>query len=318
MTQAAADGPAVAGAGAVHRALRGGEAYLPVLEALGQLCRGPEAAPVLALLEQQAPLVAPDASPSSALPPGGAAPPGAGATPERMLRECAEAVEALTAERPLVLVLEDLQWSDPATLALVAYPGTAARPGAPAAAGHLSPGGRDRASAPLQAVHQELIMHGQCVDVHLEALPAAGGGGGGGAPAGRRRCPRPWSRRCTGARTGTRCSWCSWWRRCCGRAHSWRRRGAGAAGGLGGVGATVPESLRPLIEQRLDGLPPRSGGGWRRQVWWGETGRWRPWRRGWRRGGAGRSVVCGPGAPGPVCAGGRAGEWPDGTVSESY
>jgi DNA-binding winged helix-turn-helix (wHTH) protein len=33
-----------------------GEAYLPVLDALGQLCRGPEAAPVLALLEQHAPL----------------------------------------------------------------------------------------------------------------------------------------------------------------------------------------------------------------------------------------------------------------------
>ena len=44
-----------------------------------------------------------------------------GATPERMLREFAEAVEALTAERPLVLVLEDLHWSDQATLALVAY-----------------------------------------------------------------------------------------------------------------------------------------------------------------------------------------------------
>ena len=31
------------------------------------------------------------------------------------------AVEALTAERPLVLVLEDLHWSDQATLALVGY-----------------------------------------------------------------------------------------------------------------------------------------------------------------------------------------------------
>src|SRR2546425_3379985 len=45
----------------------------------------------------------------------------AGATRERMLREMAEAVEALTAERGLVLVFEDLQWSDHSTLELIAY-----------------------------------------------------------------------------------------------------------------------------------------------------------------------------------------------------
>jgi predicted ATPase len=37
-----------------------------------------------------------------------------------MLREGAEGLEALSAERLLVLVLEDLHWSDPATLALLA------------------------------------------------------------------------------------------------------------------------------------------------------------------------------------------------------
>ncbi len=44
-----------------------------------------------------------------------------GATRERMLREMAEAVEALTAQAPLVLVLEDLHWSDSATLDLLAF-----------------------------------------------------------------------------------------------------------------------------------------------------------------------------------------------------
>jgi hypothetical protein len=42
-------------------------------------------------------------------------------TRERMLRELAEAVEVLTAERPLVLVLEDLHWSDMSTLEWLAY-----------------------------------------------------------------------------------------------------------------------------------------------------------------------------------------------------
>ena len=41
------------------------------------------------------------------------------ASSERMLREMAEALETLTAQTPLVLVLEDLHWSDYATLDLV-------------------------------------------------------------------------------------------------------------------------------------------------------------------------------------------------------
>ena len=44
-----------------------------------------------------------------------------GATRERMLRELAEAVEILAQERPLVLVLEDLRWSDMSTLDWLAY-----------------------------------------------------------------------------------------------------------------------------------------------------------------------------------------------------
>ena len=35
-----------------------------------------------------------------------------GATRERMLRELADAVEAITIEAPLMIVLEDLHWSD--------------------------------------------------------------------------------------------------------------------------------------------------------------------------------------------------------------
>jgi predicted ATPase len=45
----------------------------------------------------------------------------AGATRERMLREMAEAIEAIAADQPLILVLEDLHWSDFSTVDLVAY-----------------------------------------------------------------------------------------------------------------------------------------------------------------------------------------------------
>src|SRR5262249_12331106 len=98
-----------------------GEAYLPVLEALGRLCRGPEGQRFMALLGQHAPswlvqmpalLGAADRDALQRR--------GHGATRERMLRELAEAVDILTAERPLVLVLEDLHWSDDATLAWLA------------------------------------------------------------------------------------------------------------------------------------------------------------------------------------------------------
>jgi len=98
-----------------------GEAYLPVLEALGRLCREEDGKEVVALLRHQAPtwLVQMPAFLSTAeleeLQRRTA-----GVTRERMLRELAEALEALTAERALILRLEDLHWSDYSTLDLLA------------------------------------------------------------------------------------------------------------------------------------------------------------------------------------------------------
>ena len=98
-----------------------GEPYLPILEALGQLCRGPAGARLGPLLRQQAPtwlvqmpwlLTQADREHLQQELPG--------TTRERMLRECTEMVETLTAEIPLLLILEDLHWSDHATLDLMA------------------------------------------------------------------------------------------------------------------------------------------------------------------------------------------------------
>jgi predicted ATPase len=98
-----------------------GEPYLPVLEALGRLCRDAAGAPCLAVVRQYAPswlvhlpaLLSP--ADRAALPPVGGVP------QPRMLRELTEAFDQLTATRPLVLVLEDLQWSDGATLEWLTY-----------------------------------------------------------------------------------------------------------------------------------------------------------------------------------------------------
>ena len=99
-----------------------GEAYLPILEALGRFGQDADGQELIAVLAQYAPtwlaqlpaLVAPaerTALQRILL----------GATRERMLREMAEALEMFTTRRPLVLVLEDLHWSDQSTLELLAY-----------------------------------------------------------------------------------------------------------------------------------------------------------------------------------------------------
>lgn len=99
-----------------------GEAYLPLLEALGRLGRTPAGEPLVTALRHQAPswlahlpaLIS--AEEYAALPhhtPG--------LTRERMLRELAEAVESVTATQPLLVVLEDLHWSDVSTVEWLTY-----------------------------------------------------------------------------------------------------------------------------------------------------------------------------------------------------
>src|SRR5262249_49941574 len=97
-----------------------GEAYLPVLEAIGRLCRESKRESLLPLLERFAPTwlvhltsIA-DVADRQRLQRETF-----GATPERMLREMAEAVEEISGRAPVVLLLEDLQWSDPSTVDLI-------------------------------------------------------------------------------------------------------------------------------------------------------------------------------------------------------
>ena len=86
-----------------------GEAYLPLLDGLG---RAAELEPrVGAMLAARAPSWLAELPWLSA----GAPDVLVRATPERMLRELLDALEALASEEPVVLVLEDLQWADPST-----------------------------------------------------------------------------------------------------------------------------------------------------------------------------------------------------------
>jgi tetratricopeptide (TPR) repeat protein len=97
-----------------------GEPYLPLLDAIGRLARGPDGGEVVELLARRAPTWAiqmpwvVDARELDALHQRAR-----GTTRDRMLREMLELLEQLAESQPVVLVLEDLHWSDPSTLDLV-------------------------------------------------------------------------------------------------------------------------------------------------------------------------------------------------------
>ena len=94
-----------------------GEAYEPLLEAIIRLCRQPRGEQFLSILEQYAPTWL--AQMPGILPPRRFAELQritAGTTKQRMLRELTGALEAITVDAPLILWLEDLQWSDISTL----------------------------------------------------------------------------------------------------------------------------------------------------------------------------------------------------------
>ena len=117
LAQVAAAGAAWIGRGQCIEHYGVGEAYLPLLEALGRLCREPGSERLIAVLDQYAPTwLVQLPSLLSATELKTLQRKTQGATRGRMLRELAEAIEVMTAERPVVLRLEDLHWSDVSTL----------------------------------------------------------------------------------------------------------------------------------------------------------------------------------------------------------
>jgi predicted ATPase/DNA-binding winged helix-turn-helix (wHTH) protein len=151
-----------------------GEAYLPLLEAMTRLCREPGGQPVARVLRTHAPswlAQMPSVVGASEL--GRLRRQTSGGTGERMLRELAEAVEALAEEIPLVLWLEDLQWSDPSTVDWLVY--LARRPGRARvlALGSYRPGEALTRGHPIEAAKDELKLRGHCAEVALGRLDEA-------------------------------------------------------------------------------------------------------------------------------------------------
>ena len=149
-----------------------GEPYLSILEVLGQLCRGPDHQDVLAALRRYAPMWLVQL-------------PGLvsetelerlqrqvqGAIAARMLRELAEALEVLTAEVPLLLVLEDLQWSDHSTVEALTYLAQRRAPARLLVLGTFRAVETVARAHPLRPMVQELCGRGHGMELRLELLP---------------------------------------------------------------------------------------------------------------------------------------------------
>src|SRR6266436_5582810 len=149
----------------------GKEAYYPVLEALGQWIRDAGGGSVVHTLARQAPtwliqfplLVKPEqreALQKEIL----------GATRERMVREICEALESLTAQDPLVLVLEDLHWTDPSTLDFVSALARRRGPAKLLLLGTYRPADVIISQSPLKALKQDLVLHNLSHEIRLERL----------------------------------------------------------------------------------------------------------------------------------------------------
>jgi DNA-binding winged helix-turn-helix (wHTH) protein len=144
-----------------------GESYLPVLEAVAELCRRDSTVP--ALLRSVAPawlLQLPwlsTADERDALRQELAR-----VSPDRMVREAAEAFDRYAERQPLLLVTEDLHWSDRSTIQLIDY---IARRRGGARLMWLASFRLAEVVAldhPLNSLRHELRLHGLCEEIVLD------------------------------------------------------------------------------------------------------------------------------------------------------
>ncbi len=154
------------------------EPYLPIMEALGEMAGHDDGVTLKTLLYQHAPswlrrmpaLLLP--SEREAL-----ANESAGLTPERTVREIAEALEALTTVPtartvPLVvLAIEDLHWADPSTINLLTLLARRSQPARLLIVGSYRPT-EIPAPHPLRSLAQELYARDSAIQIRLSSLTA--------------------------------------------------------------------------------------------------------------------------------------------------
>jgi tetratricopeptide (TPR) repeat protein len=148
-----------------------GEAFHPVLDAFERLCRSEADAGTQSVLRRCAPswlLQLP-----SLLGPGEAESLRGQLGPvkrDRMLRELCVAIDISTRDRPLLLVLEDLHWSDPATVELIGALSERIEPARFMLLASYRPVDAALPGHPIARLHRELRQRGASRDLPLKPL----------------------------------------------------------------------------------------------------------------------------------------------------
>jgi DNA-binding winged helix-turn-helix (wHTH) protein/predicted ATPase/type II secretory pathway predicted ATPase ExeA len=147
-----------------------GEPYLPLIEALTRLATSTDGRPIRAIIATHAPSWLALMPSLWTLTQRSAPESHSRATRERMLRELTSAIEAIATEQLLVLLLEDIHWSDASTLDWLKH--VASRPERarlfvlatfrPADVGAIATG--------LGGIVTELLLHGRCQEIALNPL----------------------------------------------------------------------------------------------------------------------------------------------------
>jgi DNA-binding winged helix-turn-helix (wHTH) protein/predicted ATPase len=147
-----------------------GEPYLPLIEALIRLGAAPDGAAIKSVLAAHAPSWLAQ-MPSlwtradrSALEARGRA------TRERMLRELTQGIEAITADTTLVLILEDIHWSDVSSLDWLAHVARRPEPARLMVLATFRPTDAATVAVGLGRIMAELALHGRCREIALTPL----------------------------------------------------------------------------------------------------------------------------------------------------
>jgi DNA-binding winged helix-turn-helix (wHTH) protein len=150
------------------------EAYGSMLDALGRLCRGPQAAAIVEILAAEAPTWLAqlpalltrerrEMLQREIL----------GATRERMAREIGDALESITAETALLLVLEDLHWVDDSTVDLVSALARRRTPAKLMLLATCRPLVLEPPGHSLKALMPDLLVHRLCRKIDLTPFSEA-------------------------------------------------------------------------------------------------------------------------------------------------
>lgn len=139
---------------------RDNDAYYPMREALGGLCRDPAGASVAQILAARAPAwlvqfpsLASDREhgiPRCEIP---------GTAMRRMLREIADALETIASHTPLLLVLEDLHWADSSTVDLISALACGPRAAKLMVIGTYNAADSGFSGNILNAIESDLVVH---------------------------------------------------------------------------------------------------------------------------------------------------------------